>query len=464
MPDSGVLILIAGVVGVGLGALVAGLWLRAGLATERTRAARVPVLEREVLDRDAELRKLRGELEAERVARSQVSSRLDAERAAATEKLRAVEEAQAKLATAFRSLSAEALRENNEAFLSLAQSVLAQHRERAGDDLDARTKAIDALVAPLRTSLDRVDDRIRDLERVRAEAYGTLSQQVGSLVETQRALREETANLSRALRQPAVRGRWGELTLRRVVEMAGMVEYCDFAEQATHETEDGRLRPDMTVRLPNERRIVIDAKAPLQAYLDALEARDDAERRDHLLKHARQIRAHILKLGARGYWESLPATPEFVVLFLPGETFFSAALQADPELIEAGVEQRVILATPTTLIALMKAVAYGWQHERLARSAQEISALGRSLHDRMRTLVQHLADVRKSLDRAVASFNRAVGSFEGRVLPAARRFRELGAASGAEIPSLAPVDRATRDLFESLPPWPADDAEPDATD
>ncbi len=411
----------------------------------------MPELERALADRESELRMLRDRVESERLAAVAARERLEAERQSAAEKLKLIEEAQAKLPDLFRGLSAEALRGNNEAFLELARDVLERHRARATDDLEARSRAIESLVRPLGESLAQVDARIRDLERVRAQAYGTLTEQVASLAETQRALRDETANLSRALRQPAVRGRWGELTLRRVVEMAGMVEYCDFDLQHTLEREDGRLRPDMIVRLPNGRCIVVDAKAPLQGYLDALEATEEQERRDCLQSHARQIRAHVQKLSSRGYWEGLEASPEFVVLFLPGEPFFSAALEADASLIEWAVAEHVILATPTTLIALMKAVAYGWQQERLARSAQEISALGRSLHDRLRTLTGHLLDVKKGLDRAVTAFNRAVGSFEGRVLPAARRFRELGAAQGAEIETLVPVDRATRDLFEALP-------------
>ena len=405
---------VAAVGGMALGALLAFLWLRA-------------------------------RLESARVAAGELRARLEAERASATEKLALVEDAQRKLTDTFRALSADALDRNARSFLDLARGTLEQSQERARGELDARTRTIDAVVEPLKASLDRVDGRIQELERVRSEAYGALAEQVRSLARTQLSLQSETANLVRALRQPAVRGRWGEITLRRVVEMAGLVAYCDFVEQETAVTEDGRLRPDMIVRLPNGKNIVIDSKAPLQGYLDAIETGDDVLRGEHLRKHAQQIRNHIGKLAARGYWSQFQPTPEFVVLFLPGEAFFSAALERDPSLIESGVEQGVVVATPTTLIALLKAVSYGWQQDLIARSAREISALGRDLHNRIGIMTRHLSDLRRGLDRAVKSYNDAVGSFERRVLPAARRFRDLGAAS-AEIPALEPLDRTTRDV------------------
>jgi len=372
-----------------------------------------------------------------------------------------LDSAEERLGDTFRALAAQALAANNEGFLTLAAEKLGAARKETDDALAARQVAIDGVLKPVKESIDRVDAKIQELERERGQAYGRLTELVKSLSESQAKLTSETGNLVRALRAPAVRGRWGEVHLKRVVELAGMVEHCDFIQQETLEAEDGRLRPDMIVKLPGGRNVVVDAKVPLEAYLDALDAETEDARRAQMGRHAAQVRAHVLKLSAKGYWSELPCTPEFVVMFLPSEAMYSAALQELPSLIEEGVGKQVLIATPTTLIALLQAVHFGWRQEQLAANAQAISGQGRELHSRLAVMVEHWGKMGTALERATENYNKAVASFENRVRPAVRKLEELGAGSEKSPAALEAIDARPRlpPPEEDLPSAPSSEAE-----
>jgi DNA recombination protein RmuC len=363
------------------------------------------------------------------------------------EKLQVLLRAEEQLKTVFRSLSTDALQENSRTFLQLAQISLEKFHEGAKGDLQTRQTAIVELINPVKESLLKLDTDMRHLEKERKGDQESLKEQIRLLSSGEKQLRQETSNLVKALRTPLARGRWGEIQLRRVVELAGMVNQCDFFEQQQEMGDEGRLRPDLIVRLPGGRQVIIDSKVPLEAYLEAVHADDEAVRIQRYRDHARQVRAHVATLGRKSYWEHFQPTPEFVVLFLPAETFFSAALEHDPSLIEYGAEQNVILATPTTLIALLRAVAYGWKQESLSRQVEKMQELGQELYKRLADMTTHFSKMGRGLSTAVEAYNKGIGSLESRVLVTARKFKDLGVTHGqVDIAEVECVEKIPREL------------------
>jgi DNA recombination protein RmuC len=379
---------------------------------------------------------------------AEIATTLEMERKSGQEKLQALEQARAQLGDTFAALSSEALKNNNAEFLRLAQEKLKQFHIQAEGELTKKEQAIAHLVAPIKELLEKTRSQIREIEHERKEAYGSISKHLESLTQTQQLLHGETRNLVQALRRPEVRGQWGELTLRRLVELAGMVQYCDFYEQEHTGTAEGAIRPDMIVRMPGGREIVVDVKTPLDAYISAVEAPDDAARRQHLERHSRKVREHVQELAGKAYWSQFKRSPDFVVLFIPGEHFLSAALDHDPGLLEEALSRKVILATPTSLVALLRAIAFGWNQQAITENAERIRDLGEDLYKRLTTFGEHLAKVGRQLGGSLEAYNRAVGSYERQVLSGARKFTELGISGAKTLDTPEQIEQGVRRMAE----------------
>ena len=415
-------------------------------------AERKSELETELVSVRSQLAQQQSEKSVLAAAKAAAEATLDSERRSTEEKLLLLTNASEQMKAQFQVLASSALESSNASFLQLAKGTLEKYQSEARGELEKREKAVETMVKPISDSLKQVDEHVRQMEASRAEAYGGLTSQVASLLETQKALQAETGNLVKAMREPQARGRWGELQLRRCLELAGMLDHCDFREQVSVSSDERQVRPDVVIQLPGEKNIVVDAKAPLAAYLGALEAPDEATRKERLADHARQVRQHIESLSSKSYWNQFEPTPEFVVLFLPGEVFFRAAMDADPDLIEYGVSRKVIVASPTTLIALLRAVAYGWNQKNLAESARKISDAGKTLYQRLSAMARNFEDIGKRLGGAVEAYNKAVGSMERSVFPIARKLPELDRSLAADdLPDLQQVEKTPRQL--ESPDW-----------
>jgi DNA recombination protein RmuC len=428
------------IIGVAIGlALSALMWIA-------LQASRISELRRALHERESVAAQLQQEVAAARQEAARLAAELSAARQAAAEKFAVLQTAEAKLREAFAALSSEALRSNNEAFLQLARTSFNELQRTATLDLDGRQKAIETLVHPLKESLTKVDAKLQEVESGRAAAQALLTEQIRSLTQAQQQLYLETNRLSRALRSPNVRGQWGELQLRRVLESAGMVEGSHYEIKESAMGQGGRLTPDVLVKLPGGRNVVVDAKVPLTAFLDASECQDDEAREAKIRDHARQLKDHVNRLAGKSYWTHFQPAPDIVVMFVPGEPLLTSALQSDPSLLEFSMNRGVMLASPLTLIALLRAIAYGWQQETVAKNAQEISDLGRSLYDRIAKLAEHFENVGRSLAKSVEAYNSAVGTLESRVLVTARRLKDKGVTAAEEFAELETVDHTPRPL------------------
>ena len=376
--------------------------------------------------------------------KARLTSQLEAQQAAMEEKTRSFAEARSQFENTFKSLASDVLRSNSSEFLKLAETNFKTLHTKASGNLEQREKAVESMVKPIREALEKTDQQIRKMEKERQTAFGSLTQHLQFMAQAQEQLQGETRNLVKALRRPEVRGQWGEMTLKRLAELAGMVEHCDFDQQHSVETDQGKQRPDMIVRMPGSREIIVDAKAPMDGYLAAVEAQDDSTRALELQRHARNVRDRVRELSSKGYWQQFPQSPDFVVLFIPGDQFLSSALEVDPRLLEDSMIDKVVLATPSSLVALLRAVAYGWRQETLAENAEHIRTVGQDLYERLSTFAEHLDKLGSHLGRSVESYNKAVGSFDSRVLPGARKFTEMGIQGKKDLPEPEPVERLPR--------------------
>ncbi len=452
-----VILVLGLVIGAGLGWVMSNARTKATMGSvlrehgERTAAAeaRVEEIRQQLKLAKDDFETLRERLRQAETTKTMAETRVSEIEKNLVEQKALLEDAKAKLSDTFRSLAAEALAGNNTGFLTLAEEKFKALKEEAAADLETRKKAIETLVQPLAETLSAYQKEAKELEEKRLRELTSVGEQLRAVAIAQTTLQSETAKLVNALRSPQVRGRWGEIALRKTAELAGMSPHCDFVEQESVTAEDGRLRPDMVVKLPAGREVVVDSKVPLGGFLEALEAKTDEEREAALMKHASQVNQHVTKLASKEYWDQFPAAPEFVVLFIPNDSFLAAAAEKDPALVESALTKKIVIATPTTFIALLRAIAFGWRQELVAENAQRISALGQELSDRIGTLAEHLIKVGGAIGRAVESYNAAVASFESRVLPSARKFKLLGAGGKKDIEELQPIDQTPRTFTAS---------------